>query len=167
MVDLSKTKNDPLQQLWDVMDGVHAGMLGVQESGQHMQPMAPFVEKESNSIWFYTKDDSDLVKAVRTNDRAHFCVIGKDHDYHACLSGTIDEVKSREHIEKFWSPMVSAWFDGGKDDPSLTMLRLRLDDVAIWASTDSTLRFGWEMAKANLTGKEPDLGVHTHISLPH
>ena len=59
MVDLSKTKNDPLQQIWDLMDGVHAGILGVQDSGQHMQPMAPFVEKESNSIWFYTKDDSD------------------------------------------------------------------------------------------------------------
>ena len=72
MADISKTKTDPLQQLWDVLDDVHAGMLGVEESGQHMQPMAPFVEKESNSIWFYTRTDSDLVKAVQTGARAHF-----------------------------------------------------------------------------------------------
>lgn len=166
MADLSKTRSDPLQQLWDVLGNVHAGMLGIEESGQHMQPMAPFLEKETNSIWFYSKADGDLVKAVRTGDRAHFCIISKDHDYHACLAGTIDEVESRAHIEKFWSPIVAAWFEDGKDDPTLTMLQLKLDDVAIWASSNSTLRFGWEMAKANLTGKEPDLGVHTHISLP-
>ncbi len=167
MTDIAKTKSDPLQQLWDVLEHVHAGMLGVEESGQHMQPMAPFVEKETNSLWFYTRTDSDLVSAVRTGDRAHFCVISKDHDYHACPAGAIDEVKSREHIDKYWSAPVAAWFEGGKDDPSLTMLQLKLDDVSIWASTNSSLRFGWEIAKANLTGKEPDLGYHTQISLPH
>ncbi len=167
MVDLSKTKNDPLQQLWDILEDTRAGMLGVEDSDQHMQPMAPQLEKESNSIWFYARSDSDLVKAVRTSDRASFCVISKDHDYHASLTGLISENKSRAHIDKFWSPMVSAWFENGKDDPTLTMLQLKLDDAAIWASSNSTLRFGWEMAKANLTGKEPDLGVHTHISLPH
>jgi general stress protein 26 len=167
MADISKTKTDPLQQLWDVLGDVHAGMLGVEESGQHMQPMAPFVEKESNSIWFFTRTDSDLIKAARTGNRAHFCIISKDHDYHACLAGAIDEVKSREHIDKYWSAPVAAWFEGGKDDPSLTMLQLKLDDVAIWASTNSTLKFGWEIAKANLTGKEPELGYHTQISLPH
>jgi general stress protein 26 len=167
MADISKTKSDPLQQLWDVLGDVHAGMLGVEDSGQHMQPMAPFIEKETNSIWFFTRTDSDLINAARTGNRAHFCVISKDHDYHACLAGAIDEVKSREHIDKYWSAPVAAWFEGGKDDPSLTMLQLKLDDVAIWASTNSTLKFGWEIAKANLTGKEPDLGYHTQISLPH
>lgn len=167
MADLAKAKNDPLQQLWDVMEDVHAGMLGVEESGQHMQPMAPFIEKETNTVWFYTRDDSQLVQAARTGERAHFCIIGNDHDYHACLAGTIDEVDSPEHVDKYWSPMVAAWFEGGKDDPHLTMLRLQLDDVAIWASSNSTLRFGWEMAKANLTGKEPDLGYHTQFALRH
>lgn len=167
MADISKTKSDPLQQLWDVLGDVHAGMLGVESSGQHMQPMAPFIEKETNSIWFFTRTDSDLINAARTGNRAHFCVISKDHDYHACLAGAIDEVKSREHIDKYWSAPVAAWFEGGKEDPSLTMLQLKLDNVAIWASTNSTLKFGWEIAKANLTGKEPDLGYHTQISLPH
>ncbi|OJF91271.1 pyridoxamine 5'-phosphate oxidase family protein [Pararhizobium antarcticum] len=167
MVDLSKTKNDPLQQLWDIVDDTRAGMLGVEGDLQHMQPMAPQLEKESNSLWFYTRSDSDLVKAVGTSARARFCLISKDHDYHTSLVGVISENKSREHIDKFWSPVVGAWFENGKDDPLLTMLQMKLDDAAIWASSNSTLRFGWEIAKANLTGKEPDLGVHTQIALPH
>ena len=129
--------------------------------------MAPYVEKETNSIWFYTKTDSTLVDVVRSGQQAHYCVISKDHDYHASLSGPIAEVRSRDHVEKFWSPMVSAWYEGGKDDPKLTMLQLRVAKAAIWASSNSTIRFGWEMAKANLTGKEPDVGVFTELTLPH
>ena len=45
------------------------------------------------------------------------------------------------------------------------MLALHVDDADIWASTDSTLKFGWEIAKANLQeDKMPDVGVRQHLS---
>ena len=45
------------------------------------------------------------------------------------------------------------------------MLALHVDDADIWASTDSTLKFGWEIAKANLQDdKTPDVGVRQHLS---
>ena len=47
----------------------------------------------------------------------------------------------------------------------LTMLALHVDDADIWASTDSTLKFGWEIAKANLSDdKTPDIGVRQHLT---
>ncbi len=53
---------------------------------------------------------------------------------------------------------------GGKSDPKLTLLELKLDDGEIWASTDSSLKFGWEIAKANMSDeKMPDVGVHREV----
>ena len=44
------------------------------------------------------------------------------------------------------------------------MLALQVDDADIWASTDSTLKFGWEIAKANLDdAKMPDVGVNVRL----
>jgi hypothetical protein len=46
------------------------------------------------------------------------------------------------------------------------MLALEIEDAEIWASTGSKLKFGWEIAKANLNPEEePDVGVKTHINL--
>jgi general stress protein 26 len=59
--------------------------------------------------------------------------------------------------------VVSAWYDKGKDDPSLIVLEFTPETAGIWASTDSALRFGWEIAKANLTDSEPDVGVKTEV----
>ncbi|MNL70780.1 hypothetical protein D3C87_1958320 [compost metagenome] len=60
---------------------------------------------------------------------------------------------------------MAAWYDGGKEDPLLTMLALTVDDGEIWASTSNSLRFGWEIAKANLKNhQEPDVGVHRRLA---
>jgi len=162
MANLTTTKEDPKKQLWDFIEEARAVMLGVPATGMHMQPMAPQAAREENAIWFYTRRSSDLVKAAGAG-KAHLCLIGADHDYHACLSGRLSMMHSRQHIDRFWSPVIAAWFDG-KDDPDLIMLVFLPDDAQIWASSDSSFRFGWEIAKANLSGGEPDLGVYTHIT---
>ena len=163
MADLKEAKTDPKKQLWDEIDDVRAVMLGVPSTGQHMRPMAALASREENRIWFFTKKNSDLVKAAGAG-KAHMCLVSEDQDYHACVSGTLAENKSQQHVDRFWSPVVSAWFHG-KDDPELTMLELIPDHAAVWASSDSSMRFGWEIAKANMSDTEPDVGIHTEFSM--
>ncbi|MBP1848865.1 pyridoxamine 5'-phosphate oxidase family protein [Rhizobium halophytocola] len=165
MVSFSEARDTPVKQLWEEIGDIHAGMLGLEGSTTHMQPMAPFVDAKTNTIWFYTKTDSDLVKHIRPGQRAQFCVIGKDHDYHASLSGVISVRKEPAKIEEYWNSVVEAWYEGGKSDPTLTMLALHLDDGEIWASTSNPIKFGWEIAKANMNDNEtPDVGVHRHLN---
>ena len=41
MSNISDAKSDPIGQIWDKLDSVHAVMLGSPDHAQHMQPMAP------------------------------------------------------------------------------------------------------------------------------
>ena len=164
MASFTEAREAPAAQLWDEIDKIHAGMLGIENSGLLMQPMAPQTDRKTNTIWFYTKTDSEIVKALKPGARATFCGVGKDHDYHACLAGKIEQRKDPARIDEFWNSVVAAWYEDGKNDPRLTMLAMHVDDAEIWASTDSTLKFGWEIAKANLEEhKTPDVGVHNHL----
>ena len=153
MSSLRQARENPKEQLFDEIDKIHAGMLGVEGTHMHMQPMAPQLDRQTNTVGFFT------------GARAHFCVVGKDHDYHACLAGRLEVRKDPVKIDEYWSSVVEAWFDHGKDDPKLTMLALHLDDAEIWASTGSSLKFGWEIAKANFNpDEEPDVGVKTRVT---
>lgn len=165
MSNLTRARENPKEQLFDEIDRIHAGMLGIEGSHMHMQPMAPQLDRQNSTIWFFTKTDTQIAEAAATGPHAHFCVVGKDHDYHACVAGRLSVRKDPAKIDEYWSSVVEAWFDGGKDDPSLTMLALEMDDAEIWASTGSSLKFGWEIAKANLSGdEEPDVGVKTRVT---
>lgn len=166
MVSLTEARETPVKQLWDEVDDIHAGMLGLEGTHMHMQPMAPFADRDTNTVWFFSRTDSELVQKVGVaGSRAHFCVVGKDHDYHACLSGKLSVRRDPGKIEEYWSAIVAAWYDGGKDDPALTMLALEVDDGEVWASTGNSLRFGWEIAKANYKEhQQPDVGVHRRLA---
>ncbi|WP_306120612.1 MULTISPECIES: pyridoxamine 5'-phosphate oxidase family protein [unclassified Roseitalea] len=165
MADIQKTRNDPKGQLWEAIEDSHAVMLGSPDHTQHMQPMAPMVARDEEAIWFFTKTDTDLVEAVGdSGGLVHLCVVGKDHDYHACLRGHLTRHMDQAHVDRFWSPMVEAWYEQGKDDPRMTMLRFVPADAEIWASTDSTLKFGWEIARANVSSHEPEVGYKTAIT---
>ena len=165
MVDLNKTREHAEEQFWEQVGDVRAGMLGLQGVADHMQPMSPREEPGAKTLWFYLSADSDLYRHVKDgNAKAHFCVVGKDHDYHACAMGTLSETTDQAKIDEHWDPIVAAWFEGGKDDPKMRMLGMRLDNAAVWGSTDSSARFGWEIAKSNLVDeKVPDVGVRTDV----
>lgn len=165
MASFTEARETPVAQLWDEIDDIHAGMLGLEGEAMHMQPMAPHVDREKNTIWFFTKKGTEMVQRLRPGSRAHFCVIGKDHDYHACLSGQIAERKDPAKIDEYWNSVIEAWYEGGKSDPALTLLAMHLDDAEIWASTGNPLKFGWEIAKSNMNDeKTPDVGVHRHVT---
>ena len=157
-------EKNPKKALAEQMDDVRAGMLGVEGSHQHMQPMSHYADWHTDSIYFITSSDTDLVRAIGMGARAHYCVVGEDHDFHACLAGTLEQVNDPAKLDEIWSPVASAWFEKGKEDSKVTLLRLTLSDAALWGSTESTLRFGFEIAKANMVEEhQPDVGTHTVI----
>ncbi len=166
MVDIAKTREQPIEQFWEVLDDIRAGMLGVEGSGQHMQPMHPFAEREGRNIWFFASKESDLARAIGAGGRGHFCLIGRNHDYHACVAGHLTVEPNDAMIDRFWDSVTAAWFNG-KDDPNLTLVKMALDDGVAWASVGA-VKFGWEVLKANMSSaKEPDVGARKHFSFIH
>lgn len=163
MADLEAARNAPERQFWEQLGKIHAGMLGVPGAEAHMRPMAPQVDAAANCIWFVTKRGADLVDAVETGAVAQFTFTSDDHDYYACARGPIAQKMDRAKLDEFWNPVIAAWYEGGKDDPGLVMLRMPLTDAAIWASTDNSAAFAWEIAKANVTDSLPDVGVHREL----
>lgn len=158
----AKTEKHPEKQLWEEMKNVHAGMLGVEGSHQHMQPMGHMADPDNGKIWFFTGKDSDLYKDIGQGARAHFCVIGKGQDYHACLSGELSENTSQAKKDELFNDMAKAWWKSASD-PDLALLEFDLEDAAIWASTKNPIRFAWEIQKAKHSDKDPDLGARAHI----
>jgi general stress protein 26 len=157
MANIEKLKSNPENQLWEHLRDVRFVMLGSPREDDHMQPMAPHVDEEDNTVWFFTNKSSDLVEAVNEQtDKVHMCLV--EDDYQACIRGSLSELKSQEVIDRFWSPEVAAWFEGGKADADLTLLKFKPDDAAIWASSKNPITFAWEVAKANVKGQTPDVG---------
>jgi general stress protein 26 len=162
MSKVKKTEEHPEEQLWRELKHVNAGMIGIQGSHSHMQPMAHMCDQDGAKLWFFTGRSGDFFKEAGSGSRAHFCLVGKKHDYHACLSGELRESRDRSKIDEFWNDMAAAWWKG-KDDPDLALLEFDLEDAAIWASTRNPIKFAWEIQRAKSSDHGPDIGARAHV----
>ena len=114
------------------------GLTGVDEG--HSQPMtAQFDGDDRRTIWFFTAKDTDLAQALggRHEAIAHFS--SKGHDLFATIHGDLSADNDPAMIDKLWNKWVAAWFEGGKTDPKLLLLRFDLERAQIWLNENNLL----------------------------
>lgn len=166
MADKTLTPAEAENEFWKHLKSSNTGMLGLDQPGYHSQPMTAFREEETGTIWFFTRDDIDLARdAAIGGQSAMFTYGSKDQEVWACIHGELSVAHDRERIDRYWNPVLAAWYPDGKDDPHLTLLRFEADDGRIWVSKSGPVRFMFEIAKANLTKTLPDAGSVADVNL--
>lgn len=59
------------------------------------------------------------------------------HDVFAAIHGNLVIDNDRATIERLWNPFVAAWYEGGKGDAKLVLLRLEPEHAEIWKDASS------------------------------
>ena len=154
------------KEFWKSLKESNTGMLGLDRPGYHSQPMTGYAEPETGTIWFFSRSDTDFARDVAQGGQSGmFSYQAKDQKVQACIHGQLSIDQDRARIEKYWNPVVAAWYPDGKDDPALTLIRFDGDDGRVWLSDKGALGFAYQVIKANLTKTIPDAGGVSDVSL--
>lgn len=127
-------------KFWKALEADRTMMLGLDgvEDG-HARPMTAQVEGGRSPIWFFTSTDNGIVQKLGEADRAIATFASKGHDLFATVHGTLHLDNDREAIDRLWNRFIAAWYEGGKDDPKLALLRLDANNAEIWLNASSLL----------------------------
>ena len=137
---MDHTPRELEEKFWKALKSDRTLMLGLDgvEDG-HARPRTALTEGESGPLWFFTSVDNAMVQQLPQGSRAVAAFVAKDHDLFASIKGTLHRDDNRAVIERLWNPFVAAWYEGGKDDPKLALLRLDAEDAEIWLNGSSML----------------------------
>ena len=128
------------RDFWKAIASDRTLMLGLDGVADgHVQPMTALVEDERGPLWFFTTRDNSLVRALGQSHRAIAAFVAKDHDLFASLQGELSLSEDRAVVDRLWNPLIAAWYEGGKDDPALVLLRLDPGQAEIWRNASSLL----------------------------
>lgn len=125
-------------RFWKALKSDRTMMLGLDgvEDG-HTRPMTALAEDDRSPIWFFTARDNGIVQALDDGQRAIATFAAKDHDLFAAVHGTLWVDNDRAVIDRLWNPFIAAWYEGGKTDPKLALLRLDAEYAEIWLNENS------------------------------
>ena len=134
------TDADLEKKFWKALASDMTMMVGIDgvEDG-HARPMTAQLDgdKDGGPIWFFTSKDNGLVQALPSGNRAIATFTSKGHDLFASVHGKLSIEQDRAMVDRLWNRYVAAWFEGGKDDPKLALLRLDAETAEIWADASS------------------------------
>ena len=125
-------------KFWKALQSDVTMMLGLDgvEDG-HARPMTAQVEGDHGPIWFFAAKDNVLVQRLGEGKRAIATFTSKGHDLFAAVHGNLILDNDRAAIDRLWNRYVAAWYEGGKDDPNLALLRLNAERAEIWLDASS------------------------------
>jgi general stress protein 26 len=153
-----------IREFWQTFASSPFLMVKLDNGRDHALPMTAQLDEalgpdRGGAIWFFT----DTGNRLAAGGAAMAQYVSKDHDLFACLSGKIVRETDAGVIDRFWSNSVAAWYDKGRDDPKLLMLRMELNDVEIWTA-DMGLK-GWFKLLSGKPLKASEAGQHVHEML--
>ncbi|MFP4274629.1 MAG: pyridoxamine 5'-phosphate oxidase family protein [Paracoccaceae bacterium] len=146
---------------WNRIDDVQAGLLDA--DGERPVPMSPKADAKEKTIYFITAAGSSADRAAKSGGEARFQVADPKANLYANIVGRLDESGDKERLDAMWSAMAAAWFEKGRDDPAIRLVKFTPHEGEVWA-TDSAAGFLYEIAKANVTDSLPDTGEHGRIA---
>jgi general stress protein 26 len=126
------------RKFWKALEFDMTMMLGLDgvEDG-HVRPMTAQFENEKSQVWFFAAKDNLLVQKLGSGSRAIATFASKGHDLFASVKGNLTLDNDRGVIDRLWNKHVAAWYEGGKDDPNLALIRFDAETAEIWENGSS------------------------------
>jgi general stress protein 26 len=81
------------------------------------------------------------------------------------IYGAASIYKDQSIIDELWTPVAKAWFEEGKNDPNVTVIKVTPSDAYYWDTKDGKVISLLKMAGSALFGNTTDIGVEGKLKL--
>lgn len=120
------------------------------------RPMSLQETDDEGNLWFISGDTSNKNFEIRDDKRVQlFFMNNSDYEY-LSVYGDATIYKDKSTIEDKWSPMAKAWFEEGKDDPNVSIIRVEPKETYYWNTKAGKLVSLFNFVAAAITGNTTD-----------
>jgi general stress protein 26 len=159
-----------LNKLHDLLEDFDTAMLvtTTPDGRLRSRPMALADMEPDGTLWFLTERGSPKVVEITREEQVNVAM--QSSQKFVSISGIATPVINRKKIEELWKESWTTWFPGGKNDPTLVLLRVDPESGEYWDNSGASgVKYLIEAGKAYLTGTKPDVEgdpqIHGKVNL--
>ncbi len=163
---MQETRQESIEKLKGLVEDIDFAMLTTIAGNKfRSRPMSTQEMDEDGNLWFFTSDQTHKVDEIEADSRVSVAYSQPDDNVYVSVFGRADLVKDRAKIEELWNPILKAWFPEGLDDPTLSLLKVSIEEAEYWDSPNSKLVQIAGFFKALVTGQQAKGGDYGKVNL--
>jgi general stress protein 26 len=120
------------------------------------RPLALKAADFDGELWFFTHDPSPKADEIRAHPQVNVSVHAGGG--YLSIAGTAEIVRNQAKIDELWSAAVDPWFEDGREDPSVALIRVDADTAEYWTADSPKAATIFQLLKSKLTGSQADVG---------
>ncbi|WP_462252515.1 pyridoxamine 5'-phosphate oxidase family protein [Ferruginibacter sp.] len=123
------------------------------DDGSTCRPMSTQGVDDDGTLWFFSAKDSDKNREIKENNHVQLFYSHPGKMSYMVVNGTAEILFDKNKIEELWSPLVKTWFQGGKDDPNLSLIKITPVSAYYWDTKGNKMINFFKMLASVATGK--------------
>jgi len=123
------------------------------DDGASCRPMSTQKVCDEGNIWFFSNADSDKNKEIEQNNNVQLFYSHPGKDSFMIVNGEAEIIFDRDMIDELWLPVLKAWFPGGKDDPNISIVKVKPSNAYYWDTDGNKMINFLKMVASAATGK--------------
>ncbi|MBK0419035.1 pyridoxamine 5'-phosphate oxidase family protein [Leucobacter sp. CSA1] len=141
-------------QVVDIMRGERFVMLSTATPDGKIvsHPMTPQEVTDRGEVWFFIGLQGDQADAIRANPQVNLAFA--ETGSWLSVAGVAEFVEDRAKVEELWDGQVDSYFDGGKDDPNLSLLKVTGESAQFWGVPGGGVVAALKIAASRIRGTE-------------
>jgi general stress protein 26 len=152
-----------IKELADAADICHF-VTNLTELPLSARPMSRQQIDDDGTLWFFSDAGSNKNEHIKQDNRVQLFFSNRNSSEYLSIYGTAEIVKDEAKAKELWSPIVKTWFNGGPEDPSLTIIKVIPEDGYYWDTKNGKLITLLKIATGAITGKEFDGSVEGKVN---
>ena len=130
----------------------------VDELPLQTRPMTTQQVDDEGNFWFFSPKDSHKNYELKSDSRVQLLFANTSASEYLTVYGIATILTDRSKIEEIWSPMAKAWFEEGKDDPNLSLIKVSPEHAYYWEPKQNKMVTLIKIAASAVSGKSMDIG---------
>jgi general stress protein 26 len=133
--------------------------------GATCRPMSAQKVDDEGNLWFFSEVNSNKNKEISQDKHVQLFFAHPGKSRYLVVNGEAEVIINQHQIDALWSPMVKIWFSEGKDDPSLSLIKVNTKSAFYWDTENSKMINFIKMMATLVTGTPNSIGNHGEIVL--
>lgn len=159
---------EAIDKLKELATKTNIGMLCTHTSDSkhvHAVPMSTQEVDEQGNIWFLFSSESETYNHLQMDPT--ICLLYSDPSNYNFLSihARTEVSQDKSKIDKYWNKMVEGWFEKGKEDPRIRIMKVMPSEAHYWDTKANKLVTFFKVAISGITGEKLDVGREGDLNI--
>lgn len=144
-----------------MVDKIDIGMMctnTAEINNLHAVPMSRQEVDDQGNLWFLFSSESETYKNLQNSSNISILYSDVSNYNFLSINGIAEISKDKLRIEKYWNKMMDGWFEKGKEDPSIRVLKVTPSQAHYWDNKSSKLVTFLKVAVNAVSGQKLDVG---------